>query len=70
METIITLATFVFLAGGQMQPRQAVDVPGTTTARALQSCWSLANEFVKLDPKALGGVALGAGCVVRSGRPS
>lgn len=65
----ITLATFVFLASGTMQLHQSVEVPGDP-ARALQMCWRLADTFVKGDAAALGGVALGAGCVVRQGRPS
>jgi hypothetical protein len=70
METVITLATFVFIAGGVMKPHQTVEVPGPNPARALQACWSLADTFVKADPAALGGVALRAGCIVSRGRPS
>lgn len=65
----IKLATFVFFANGGMQPHQTMTVPGDAV-RALQTCWAMADTFVKTDPAALGGVALGAGCIVQRGTKS
>lgn len=70
METVIALATYVILASGAIQLHETKQIYMPNEIRALQACWKLADEFVHGNPAALGGVALGAGCVVRSGRPS
>lgn len=59
-----TLALFVFLASGEVQ-HHAIPSP------SLDACFAAARKFVVQKPESLGGVALGAGCVVKpAGRPS
>jgi hypothetical protein len=57
------LALFVFTASGQMR-HQTVPQP------SLDRCFAEARKFVLRDPQTLGGVALGAGCVVTPGHPA
>lgn len=62
---MFSLATFVFFAGGQ--PTYSV-----VSMQTEKACWAAARAYVHQEPQdvATGAIALGAGCVVRGGRPS